>query len=110
PLQGLNSRRHASGERHPRADLEIRRLRVEELFRQASLGTGGNAQSACDLVAQNHGRILKEMLGDEILALGKTSGALQGPEGYERLKKALAKASVSIPTPKIRGRSIGRTA
>src|SRR4029453_3399299 len=84
------------------AQLQVRRLRMEELFRDTSFGTRRKTQGASCLVTQDHGRILKEMLGNEILTLGKTTGALQGTEGHEGLEKALTNTARSVPRPKIR--------
>src|SRR4029434_1675716 len=48
------------------------------------------------------------MLRDEILVLGETTRALQGPEGHEGLEQALADAAGSIPAPKVEISRVGR--
>ena len=71
------------GQGHPRTQLEIGRLRMEKLFHKGPLGLVRDPEGCGDLVAQDHARILKKMLDDDVLALGNTRRSLYGPEGNQ---------------------------
>src|SRR4030095_4923351 len=107
PLQGNKTRGKTVGQGHARADLPKGGLRMDKLFRQVSLGLWSDSQRSRHLMAEDQGSILQKMLGDDVLALGDPSRALQGSEGDEGLEEALGQAAGAVPTPE--GRVEGGT-
>ena len=84
---------------HAGPDLEICRLGVKKLLGKTPDRARRHAEGGGGIVAEDHGRILKKMLDEDVLASREMPRSAQTSEGDEGLEEALAKAAGAGPFP-----------
>jgi hypothetical protein len=76
----MHAGRQGAREAHSRPELDIGHFGVKELFGEAPLWMGSDAEKGGGIVAGHHGGALKGVLKDEILFPSQKSGRFQKPE------------------------------
>src|SRR5262245_35743135 len=102
PLHGLqSSSRKRMSQRHPRADLKIRDLGVEELLGKGPFRFFSQSGFVKKLMAEDHPRILRPMLEDQVLTLRQFPKSFKRSEGDEGSEPALFDSTLAVPFPEI---------